>query len=68
MLQAPLKRRRAELEALAYREAGTEFNLSSPQAVSDVLFERLKLAVPRPSKQTKLGYWSTSEEVRRPVT
>ncbi len=42
-----------------YRKAGTEFNVNSPKQLSEVLFEKLKLA---PIRKTKTGY-STDEDV-----
>jgi len=42
-----------------YQLAGSEFNISSPKQLQDVLFTRLKL---KPSKKTKTGF-STDESV-----
>lgn len=50
-----------EMEAEAYRLAGTEFNLSSPMQVGEVLFEKLKID-PK-AKRTKRGAYSTTEEI-----
>ncbi len=50
-----------EMEAEAYRLAGTEFNIASPSQVGEVLFERLKLD-PK-AKRTKKGGYSTTEEI-----
>ena len=44
-----------------YVLAGTEFNISSPKQVGEVLFDRLKL-LPN-AKKTKTGAYSTNEEV-----
>ncbi len=44
-----------------YSLAGTEFNISSPKQVGEVLFDRLKL-LPN-AKKTKTGAYSTNEEV-----
>ncbi len=49
----------AELEGRIYEIAGCEFNVASPQQLSEVLFERLQL--PR-GRRTKTG-WSTSAAV-----
>ncbi len=48
-----------DIERSIYAAAGTEFNISSPKQLSEVLFERLGL---KPIKKTKTGY-STDEEV-----
>ena len=50
-----------ELEAEIHSLAGTEFNISSPKQVGEVLFERLKIV--EKAKKTKSGQYSTSEEV-----
>jgi DNA polymerase I len=49
----------AELEKMAYKLAGGEFNLSSPKQLAKILFEDLKLPV---IKKTKTGY-STDVDV-----
>jgi DNA polymerase-1 len=49
------------MEQEIYELAGTEFNVSSPKQVGEVLFERLKI-VEKP-KKTKTGQYVTSEEV-----
>ncbi|NVY96888.1 DNA polymerase I [Lactobacillus sp. DCY120] len=58
-MQQKLGVRLAELEQDIYRQAGHEFNLNSPQQLSQVLFEEMKL---QPLKKTKRGY-STSVAV-----
>ena len=50
-----------ELEAEIHSLAGTEFNISSPKQVGEVLFERLTLD-PK-AKKTKKGQYVTNEEV-----
>jgi DNA polymerase I len=47
------------IEKTLFKEAGGEFNVNSPKQLSEVLFDRLKLA---PVKKTKTGF-STDEEV-----
>ena len=42
-----------EIEQEIYREAGTEFNINSPQQLGFVLFEKLKLPVQRKTSKTK---------------
>lgn len=49
------------LEKEIYALAGTEFNISSPVQVGEVLFERLK--IDEKVKKTKSGRYSTSEDV-----
>jgi DNA polymerase-1 len=50
-----------QMENEIYQLAGSEFNVSSPKQVGEVLFERLKI-VEKP-KKTKTGQYVTSEEV-----
>ena len=49
------------IETEIYALAGTEFNISSPRQVGDILFNRLQLI--EKAKKTKSGQYSTSEEV-----
>jgi len=54
---------RAELEALEkniYKDAGREFNISSPKQLGEVLFDELKL-IPDKQKKTAGGQRSTRE-------
>lgn len=55
-----------ELESRIYQEAGTAFNLNSPQQLGKVLFEQLEIhkeqGKRRPSK-TATGQFSTSEQI-----
>jgi DNA polymerase-1 len=55
-----LTRRLHELEELAYKEAGSPFNLGSPKQIQEIFFERLKLPVLR---KTPKGQPSTAEDV-----
>ena len=50
-----------ELEAEIHSLAGTEFNISSPKQVGEVLFDRL--ALDAKAKKTKKGQYVTNEEV-----
>ena len=50
-----------EIEEEIYKLAGTEFNVSSPKQVGEVLFDRLKIV--EKAKKTKTGQYVTSEEV-----
>ena len=55
-----LAQRMAEMEELAHREAGEEFNLSSPRQIQAILFERMGLPV---EHRTPKGQPSTAEAV-----
>ncbi len=56
-----LKQEIAQLENMIYFCAGEEFNINSPKQLGHILFEVLKLPVPK-NKKTKSGY-STDAEV-----
>jgi len=49
-----------EAQAEIYKDAGTQFNISSPKQVGQILFEKMEL--PYRWKKTKSGQYSTSEE------
>ena len=51
----------AELEKKIYAEAGTEFNINSPQQLAHILFEKLNYPVIKKTKGTKA--YSTSVDV-----
>ena len=53
--------RMKEYEQEIYKEAGEEFNISSPKQVGDILFGKLQI-MDKP-KKTKTGQYVTSEEV-----
>ena len=53
--------RMCEIEEEIYKLAATEFNVSSPKQVGEVLFDRLKIV--EKAKKTKTGQYVTSEEV-----
>ena len=57
---AQLAERTAELEAMAYEEAGAPFNIASPKQIQEILFERLELPV---LAKTPKGQPSTAESV-----
>lgn len=50
-----------DIKANIFKEAGMEFNISSPKQVGEVLFDHLKVSA-KP-KKTKTGQYSTNEEV-----
>ena len=53
--------RMIQYEQEIYKEAGEEFNISSPKQVGDILFGKLQI-MDKP-KKTKTGQYVTSEEV-----
>ncbi len=59
----------AEIESTIYEQAGREFNINSPQQLSEVLFDVLELEPPDRTRKTASGYYSTAasvlEELRR---
>jgi DNA polymerase-1 len=59
-ISVELGERMAALQAEAFREAGTEFNLGSPKQLQQVLFEKLQLPV---LGKTPKGDPSTAEDV-----
>lgn len=63
-LHAMSRRLTAEMEEKereCWRLAGTQFNISSPTQVGDILFGQLK--IDPNAKRTKKGAWSTTEEI-----
>lgn len=60
-LSRRLSARVNQLEQEVYSLAGTDFNISSPMQVGQILFDRLQ--IPTTAKKTKRGFWSTTEEV-----
>ena len=57
---AELAERIAELEAMAYEEAGSVFNVASPKQIQEILFEKMELPV---LAKTPKGQPSTAESV-----
>ncbi len=49
------------IEKIIYEMAGSEFNISSPKQLGEVLFNKLKIT--SKPKKTKTGQYSTSEDV-----
>jgi DNA polymerase-1 len=58
-----LGKRLAELEKEIYKLAGKAFNINSPQQLSDVLFNHLRLEPPDKGRKTTTGFYSTSADV-----
>lgn len=55
--------RLAEIEKEIYAHAGKTFNINSPQQLSDVLFNHLRLEPPDKGRKTTTGFYSTSADV-----
>lgn len=51
----------ATIEKKIYELSGSEFNISSPRQVGEILFEKLKIV--EKAKRTKTGQYVTSEDV-----
>ena len=49
-----------EVERAIYRQAGTDFNISSPKQVGEILFDRMQ--IPYKGKKTSTGQYSTDVE------
>jgi len=58
-----LGERLVEIESQVYKVAGEPFNLNSPQQLSDLLFNRLKIPPPDRTQRTATGFYSTAAEV-----
>ncbi|MCX6058370.1 MAG: DNA polymerase I [Chloroflexi bacterium] len=62
-LSVELALRLAEIEKEIFQLAGKTFNINSPQQLSDVLFNHLRLDPPDKGKKTATGFYSTSADV-----
>ncbi len=60
-ISGELTRELQQIEKEVYDLAGTEFNLSSPKQLGEVLFQRMKIV--DKAKRTKTKQYSTNEEV-----
>ncbi len=49
-----------DVERLIFRQAGTDFNISSPKQVGEILFDRMQ--IPYKGKKTSSGQYSTDVE------
>lgn len=58
-----LEKRLAEIEKEIYGHAGKPFNINSPQQLSDILFNHLRLEPPDKGRKTATGFYSTSADV-----
>jgi len=62
-MSADLSQRLAGIEAQVYDISGKEFNLNSPQQLSEVLFDHLEIVPPDRTRRTASGYYSTAAGV-----
>jgi len=62
-LSKELSERLSDLEAKVYAGVGHQFNLNSPQQLSDALFNRLGLIPPDRTQRTATGFYSTNVDV-----
>jgi len=58
-----LAARLAEIEKEIFGHVGKTFNINSPQQLSDVLFNHLRLEPPDKGRKTTTGFYSTSADV-----
>ena len=58
-----LAARLSEIEKEIYGHVGKAFNINSPQQLSDVLFNHLRLEPPDKNRKTSTGFYSTSADV-----
>jgi DNA polymerase-1 len=58
-----LEKRLAEIEKEIFGHAARPFNINSPQQLSDVLFNHLRLEPPDKGRKTATGFYSTSADV-----
>lgn len=62
-MSAELAGRLAEIEKEIFGYVGKTFNINSPQQLSDVLFNHLRLEPPDKGRKTSTGFYSTSADV-----
>lgn len=62
-MSAELESRLAEIDAQVYQQVGYEFNLNSPQQLSQALFQTLKIPPPEGASKTASGHYSTAAGV-----
>lgn len=58
-----LSKRMADIQTEIYQMVGYEFNLNSPQQLSDVLFKSLQIDPPDRTRRTSSGHYSTAASV-----
>lgn len=59
-MSAELNERMRTIEDHIYEGVGMNFNLNSPQQLSEALFDRLKLTPPDRTQRTSTGFYSTA--------
>jgi DNA polymerase-1 len=62
-MSVELAKRLAEIEKEIFGHVGKTFNINSPQQLSDVLFNHLRLEPPDKGRKTTTGFYSTSADV-----
>src|SRR3989304_226010 len=62
-LAQELGERLTEIEKQIFDLAGKSFNINSPQQLSDILFNHLRLEPPDKGRKTTTGFYSTSADV-----
>jgi DNA polymerase-1 len=62
-MSAELRGRLAEIESQVYQLVGMQFNLNSPQQLSEALFDRLGIEPPDRKQRTSTGFYSTAAGV-----
>lgn len=62
-MSAALKEEIEEIQDKIYTSVGSEFNINSPQQLSDALFNRLGLVPPDRTRRTASGFYSTAAGV-----
>lgn len=63
VMSKELAKRLAEIEKEIFGHVGKTFNINSPQQLSDVLFNHLRLEPPDKGRKTATGFYSTSADV-----
>jgi DNA polymerase-1 len=58
-----LSRRTQAIEQNIFNAAGVSFNINSPQQLSNVLFDRIRLIPPDRGRKTASGHFSTSADI-----
>lgn len=62
-MSADLSERLSAIEAQIFQIVGASYNLNSPQQLSEMLFERLKISPPDRTQKTSSGFYSTAAGV-----
>ena len=62
-MSVEMGKRLTEIEKQIFDLAGKSFNINSPQQLSDILFNHLRLEPPDKGRKTATGFYSTSADV-----